>query len=191
MEPIEMEIWRPMKDDPRYAEFIGTRSASEVFEELKQRLDGMGLLPDEYFELAPEWTEGKLLPRDAGFFITTDYGTSEGIYLDAYLKWFENDNSVTRSFFTGKTLGETGYDLDRMHLIASAITKAFHGEGWHNELAKGAILHLNAEEKKTLSELLSVQEPIPEVRSLLDKLGCAPHQERQPDQGHPAMEMNP
>ena len=30
-------------------------------------------------------------------------------------------------FFTGKTLGNTGADLDRMFLIASAITKAFHG----------------------------------------------------------------
>ncbi|MBE7003901.1 MAG: ankyrin repeat domain-containing protein [Ruminococcaceae bacterium] len=128
MKPIETDIWRPKKEDPRYAEFVGTRSAVEVFEELRQRLDGMGLLPDEYFELAPEWKNGKLLPRGAGFFVTTDYGESEGVYLDAYLKWFEDGKSVTQSFFTGKTLGDTGADLDRMFLISSAITKAFHGD---------------------------------------------------------------
>ncbi|MBO4914385.1 MAG: ankyrin repeat domain-containing protein [Oscillospiraceae bacterium] len=128
MKPIETDIWRPKEDDPHYTEFVGMRSAVEVFEELKQRLDGMGLLPDEYFELAPEWKNGKLLPRDAGFFVTTDYGESEGVYLDAYLKWFEDGKSVTRSFFTGKTLGDTGADLDRMFLISSAITKAFHGD---------------------------------------------------------------
>ena len=157
MKPIEMEIWRPLKDDPRRAEFVGTRSAIEVFEELKQRLDGMGLLPDEYFELAPEWMDGELLPQNAGFFITTDYGESEGIYLDAYLKWFEGDRSVTRSFFTGKTLGETGADLDRMFLISSAITKAFHGDGGqydryrtlHPEKnAKNMVLSLTPDEHK-------------------------------------------
>ena len=64
MKPIEMKIWRPTEDDPRYSECIGTRSAVEVFEELKQRLDSMGLLPDEYFELDTEWQT--LLGGDGG-----------------------------------------------------------------------------------------------------------------------------
>ena len=49
-------------------------------------------------------------------------------YLDVYLKWYESDRPVTKSFITGKTLGESGADLDRMFLISSAITKAFHGD---------------------------------------------------------------
>lgn len=152
MKLIETEIRRPKEDDPRYTEFVGTRSATEVFEELKQRLDGMGLLPDEYFELAPEWENGKLLPRNADIFVTTDYGECEGIYLDAYLKWHENGKPVTRSFFTGKTLEETGSALDRMFLISSAITKAFHGYGRQQD--DGLVLCLNAEEKKELIEAL-------------------------------------
>ena len=35
---------------------------------------------------------------------------------------------MIKSFATGKTLGESGSDMDRMFLISSAITKAFHGE---------------------------------------------------------------
>lgn len=152
MKPIEMEIWRPTEDDPRYSEFAGTRSAVEVFEELKQRLDSMGLLPDEYFELDAEWKDGKPIPKGARFFTTTDYGGSEGIYLDGYLKWYEDDKPVTKSFFTGKTLEETGSALDRMFLISSAITKAFHGYGRQPD--NGLVLCLNAEEKKELIEAL-------------------------------------
>ena len=163
IKPIEMEIWRPKEDDPRYSEFVGTRSAVEVFGELRQRLDGMGLLPDEYFELAPEWKNGKPLPRDAGFFVTTDYGESEGIYLDAYLKWFEDGKPVTRSFFTGKTLEETGSALDRMFLISSAITKAFHGDHGtyeryeslgEQEKDRDMILNLTPKEQKIFIDAL-------------------------------------
>ena len=123
MKPIEMKIWRPTEDDPRYSECVGTRSAEEVFKELEQRLADTGMLPDEYFELDREWRDGKLIPKDADIFVTTDYGGSEGIYLDGYLKWYEDGKPITKSFFIGKTLGETGADMDRMFLISSAITK--------------------------------------------------------------------
>ena len=128
MKPIEMEIWKPKETDPRCVERVGTRSAEEVFKELEQRLNSMGMLPDEYLLLDMKWLNGRLIPQDADIFVTTDYGESEGIYLDAYLKWYEDGKPVTQSFFTGKTLGDTGADLDRMFLISSAITKAFHGD---------------------------------------------------------------
>lgn len=127
--PIELEIWKPKEDDPRYAEYAGQPVAEAVFVELKQRLDSMGMLPDEYFLMAPEWENGREIPEGADVFVTTDYGESESIYLDGYLKWHEDGKPVTRSFFTSKTLGNTGADLDRMFLISSAITKAFHGDG--------------------------------------------------------------
>ncbi len=141
MKPIELELWRPRKDDPRYSERVGTRSAEEVFRELEQRLDSMGMLPDEYFLLDMDWQDGRCIPEGADIFVTTDYGGSEGIYLDAYLKWYENGKPVTKSFFTGKTLGDTGADLDRMFLISSAITKAFHGYGRHSD--NGMVLYLS------------------------------------------------
>ena len=129
MKPIEMEIWKPREDDPRRSEFVGTRSAVEVFEELRQRLDSMGLLPDESLDLSPDWRNGKPLPKDADIFVTTDYGESEGIYLDGYLRWYDGSERVTSSFFTGKTLGETGADLDRMLSRCSAICFSLQEHG--------------------------------------------------------------
>ena len=152
----------------------------------------MGLMPDEYFLMDREWENGREIPKGADIFCTTDYGESEGAYVDVYLKWYEDSKPITKSFATGKTLGETGYDLDRMFLTASAITKAFHGEGWHNENARGAILDLNAEEKKTLLAVLTRQEQTPEIQGLLIKLaGDAVEQAQAPQQAQagPTMEM--
>ena len=133
------------------------RSAQEVFEELKHRLESQGYLPDEYFLLDYEWENGRKIPENAGIFCTTDYGGSEGVYLDVYLKWYEGGEPVTKGFITGKTLGESGNDLDRMFLISSAITKAFHGDhatharfmeiGGVGEDTGGAVVHLSAEEQ--------------------------------------------
>ena len=129
MNPIELEHWEPNPDDPHYLHYVGQPMAEEVFMELKQRLDSMGMLPDEYFLMDRGWEDGREIPKGADIFVTTDYGESEGVYLDGYLKWYEDGKPITRSFFTGKTLGDTGADLDRMYLISSAITKAFHGDG--------------------------------------------------------------
>ena len=143
------------------------RSAQEVFEELKHRLESQGYLPDEYFLLDYEWENGRKVPENAGIFCTTDYGGSEGVYLDVYLKWCENGKSITKGFITGKTLGESGNDLDRMFLISSAITKAFHGDhaaharfmeiGGVEDGTGGAVVHLSAEEQRTIIEALVEQ----------------------------------
>lgn len=146
---------------------LGGRASTEVYEELKHRLEGMGCLPDEYFLLDADWEDGRTVPRNAGLFCTTDYGDSEGIYLDVYLKWYEEDGKpVIKTFATGKTLGETGSDMDRMFLISSAITKAFHGEhGTYARFqrledgtkAEGAVLHLTPKEKRVLMDALLEQ----------------------------------
>ena len=183
MKTIDLEIWEPNPEDPRYMRCVGQPVAEEVFTELGQRLEAKGLMPDEYFLMDMEWENGRQIPKGADVFCTTDYGASEGVYVDVYLKWHENGKPVIKSFATGKTLGETGYDLDKMFLTASAITKAFHGEGLHNEQAEGVILILNGDEKEALAELLSQTAQTPEVQSLSAKLrGEWPRQE-------PSMEM--
>ena len=146
---------------------LNSRPGREVYEELKHRLEGMGYLPDEYFLLDAVWEDGRVVPRDADLFCTTDYGDSEGIYLDVYLKWHGEDGKpVIKSFATGKTLGESGSDMDRMFLISSAITKAFHGEhGTYVRFqrledrtkAEGAVLHLSPKEKRVLMDALLEQ----------------------------------
>jgi hypothetical protein len=169
VKPIEFEKWKPSADDPRKLEYDGQRTGQEVFEELKYRLESTGYLPDEYFILDSDWENGREIPADADIFCATDYGGSEGVYLDVYLKWYDKDQmrSVTKSFITGKTLGENGNDLDRMFLISSAITKAFHGDnatharyrkiGFVEDDTGGAVIHLSHREQKVLIEALVEQ----------------------------------
>ena len=156
MEPIELSRWEPSPEDPRRKQYAGQRTAQEVFEELRHRLEGMGYLPDEYFLMNRDWENGREIPRGADIFCTTDYGGSEGIYLDVSLQWYENDRTVTRNFITGKTLGESGADLDRMFLISSAITKAFRGD--NSVHARYMVVRGQAETKETMTLHLSPDE---------------------------------
>ncbi len=169
MELIEFDRWRPSVDNPRKLEYVGQRTAQEVYEELKHRLEGQGYLPDEYFLLRDKWQNGREIPRDADLFCTVDYGESEGVYVDVYLKWYDEkrQKSVTESFIVGKTLGENGNDLDRMFLTASAITKAVHGDhatharymkiGGVEEDTGGRVVHLSQQEEKVIIAALVEQ----------------------------------
>ena len=169
MDIIELERWEPSKTDPRKLEYVGQPTAQAVFEELKHRLESMGYLPDEYFLMDDYWKDGREIPKEADIFCAADYGGSEGVYLGVYLKWYDEDQkkSVTKSFITGKTLGESGSDLDRMFLISSAITKAFHGDrtaharyvksGGVEEDTGGSVVHLSQQEQKVIIEALVEQ----------------------------------
>ncbi len=165
MKTIEFDVWEPNPDKTGTVRRVRQRTAQEVFAELQYRLESTGYLPDEYFLLSDEWRNGKEIPKDAGFFCTVDYGGSEGVYLDVYLKWYDEQNqkSVTKNFVTGKTLGETGSDLDRMYLIASAVTKAFNGDGGTHaryirlgeaDAPNGMVMHLNRDEQRMLVDSL-------------------------------------
>jgi len=165
MKRIETEIWVPVPENPRKIKFAGTRTSGEVFAELRHRLESTGYLPDEYFSLSSKWDNGdRRMPEGAQIFSTVDYGGSEGIFIDVYLKWFdvEKNKNLTESFIMGKTLGETEHDLDRMNLIASAVTKAFHSDGVHTryirlgepERSDACVMHLNGAERRLLIDSL-------------------------------------
>ena len=128
MKQIEFERWEPDAENPRKLNYAGQRAAEDVFHELEAQLDSVGYLPDEYFIMDWRWEHGRQIPKGADFFCKTDYGGSEGIYLDVFLEWYEDSQRRTEHFMTGKTLGESGTDMDRMFLISSAITKAFRGD---------------------------------------------------------------
>ena len=103
MQIIELEKYQPSLDDPHRLEYAGQRTGREVFAELKQRLENAGLLPVEYFLIGREWEHGEDIPKGADLFVTTDYGGSEGCYLDIYLKWYEDNKPVTKNFATSRT----------------------------------------------------------------------------------------
>ena len=68
MNVIEFERWEPSADDPRELEYVGQRTASDVFQELKHRLESQGCLPDEYFLLDSFWENSRKTPKDADIF---------------------------------------------------------------------------------------------------------------------------
>jgi hypothetical protein len=186
MNTIDFDIWEPNPEKPGTIRRVGQRTAQEVFAELQYRLESVGYLPDEYFLMDNEWRNGREIPEDAGFFCTVDYGGSEGVYLDVYLKWYDQQNqeSITKGFITGKTLGATGSDLDRMYLTASAITKAFNGDGGtyaryvrlgEPDAPNGMVMHLNREEQRLLIDSLverrsRLQEEFTGVEQLLRRV---------------------
>ena len=140
--------------------FESTRAAQDVFNELKAHLVAIGRLPDEYFLLRQDWENGKPFPKDATLTSEVDFGGSEGIYLDISIAYNKDvyeysretgelgwhNRTVIERFATGKTLGESIEDLDRMNLIASAVTAAFYGyeDGVH---ARYAVTKRNEPEK--------------------------------------------
>ena len=167
MKQIEFERWEPDAENPRRLKYAGQRTAEEVFHELEARLDSVGYLPDEYLLLDIHWQNGREMPRDADFFCRTDYGGSEGIYLDVFLEWYEDSQRKTEHFMTGKTLGESGADLDRMFLISAAITKAFRGDssvharymvvGAQPEPEEMMSLNLSPDEQRLVAQALAEQ----------------------------------
>lgn len=156
MKQIEFERWEPDAENPRKLNYAGQRAAEDVFHELEAQLDSVGYLPDEYFIMDWRWEHGRQIPKGADFFCKTDYGGSEGIYLDVYLEWQEGDKPKRECFITGKTLGESGADLDRMFLISSAITKAFRGD--NSVHARYMVVRGQAETKETMTLHLSPDE---------------------------------
>ena len=167
MKQIEFERWEPDAENPRRLKYAGQRTAEDVFHELEMRLDSVGYLPDEYLLLDSRWQNGREMPKGADFFCKTDYGGSEGIYLDVYLEWQEGDKPKRECFITGKTLGESGTDLDRMFLISAAITKAFRGDssvharymviGEQPEPEEAMLLHLSPNEQRLVAQALAEQ----------------------------------
>ena len=167
MKQIEFERWEPDAENPRKLKYAGQRTAEDVFHELEARLDSVGYLPDEYLLLDRRWQSGREMPRDAGFFCKTDYGGSEGIYLDVFLEWYEDSQHKTEHFMTGKTLGESGADMDRMSLISSAITKAIRGGnsvharymvvGGQAEPEETMPLNLSPDEQRLVAQALAEQ----------------------------------
>ena len=167
MKQIEFERWEPDAENPRRLTYAGQRTAEDVFHELEAQLDSVGYLPDEYFSMDWRWEHGRQIPKGAYFFCKTDYGGSEGIYLDMFLEWYEDSQHKTEHFMTGKTLGESGADMDRMSLISSAITKAFRGDnsvharymvvGGQSEPAETMSLNLSPDEQRLVTQALAEQ----------------------------------
>jgi len=138
---IETELWKISPDNPRALIFDSQRIAQDIFDELEAHLKADGRMPDEYFLFDTDWENGKLFPKDGEILCNTNYGGSEGIYIDIFVRHekdvYEHKSDtgvlgwhkrmVTEHFATGKTLGDSIGDLDKMNLVASSVMAAFYG----------------------------------------------------------------
>jgi len=163
---IETENWTPSPDNPNRRVYAGQRTAQEVFDDLEAHLKSIGYLPDDYFlfDCHGNWAHGRAFPEEGWLTTQVDYGGSEGIYLDVTLEYEEKGQRKYEHFATGKTLGEGGADMDRMHLIASAITRAFHEDGLHARYVmaggsapepEGITVSLSPEERRVAADGLA------------------------------------
>ena len=96
----------------------GTITHKELFEALRAHLEGLGMLPDEYFlsDRIPElMSEGEeypakaleCIPEECYFTARSDFGGSEGIYLDLEMHSVDAKGKRHHEHIaTGKTLKE-------------------------------------------------------------------------------------
>ena len=162
MKQIEFERWEPDAENPRRLTYAGQRTAEDVFHELEAQLDSVGYLPDEYFTMDWRWEHGRQIPKGADFFCKTDYGGSES------LSWTSIWNgrraaSPKKCFITGKTLGESGADLDRMFLISLRSRKRSRRQQCHafmvveGSQVQTMSLNLSPDEQRLVTEALAEQ----------------------------------
>jgi hypothetical protein len=184
---IETEIWKPNPDRPGTVTFESQRLAHDVFSELEEHLKSDGRLPDEYFLLSEhKWGADSLFPKDAEIICNANFGESEGVYLDIYVEYqkeiYEHNHireagewkkrSVTERFATGKTLGESIDDLDKMNLVAASVLAAFYGS--KNEILK-RYARIESGEVQPLYPIPSevVRQPDVKPKTLQEKLQAA------------------
>ena len=84
LKTIEIDKYEPIPDKPGYCRAVGQASKQEIFDQLKDHLEYVGMLPDEYFIISTQQPE--IIPENwRDFTCNVSYGGSEGIYLDKSL----------------------------------------------------------------------------------------------------------
>ena len=133
MPRIELENWEPVPDKPGCVRSVGTRTAREVFKDMESFLWEENLYPDDYFSL--DWDfrkkEDEPLPHVDNVICYAAWGGSEGVYFEVefVVRHPTDHRRMLVGFATGKTLGETAKDYDRMQYIAGRLYRALMGDG--------------------------------------------------------------
>lgn len=124
MRGIDWQIYEKLEDGI-HAKLVGTKTYRQIFEELKEHLEAVGFVPDDYFSLSTDIgdSDAQIPINTNGFFANADWGGSEGIYIDVVLS---TDNK-NYSFATGKTLSEDTESYIRMSRIAAECQLMLNG----------------------------------------------------------------
>lgn len=115
-------------DEQHRVKQLGMANAQEIFDKLKAHLEGKGLLPDEYFLFHDNFKDSNgELPETYNVICNTNFGASEGIYLDISLQ--TKDNPYGLSFATGKTLDDSAQAFYRISRIGAECSFMLNGMG--------------------------------------------------------------
>jgi hypothetical protein len=129
IQTLNLENWSK-SDKNSCSNYLGMKSGKKIFEQIKEHLKAVNLLPDEYFICDNDWKDNKLLPDYELAVCNTTFGGSEGIYLDINLIASDfNGNSKSYHFITGKTLGESADDYIKMSRIGTECSMLLNGRG--------------------------------------------------------------
>lgn len=125
---LELKRWSE-PDEQQQVKRIGMANAQEIFNKLEAHLKENNLLPDEYFlfEESNFTKNNGELPEVYNVICNTNFGGSEGIYLDIILK-SQNGNI---NFATGKTLDdsvEAFYKMSRIGAECSLMLNSYGNE---------------------------------------------------------------
>lgn len=124
LKTIEIDKYEPIPDKPGMCRAVGQANKQEIFDQLKDHLEYVGMLPDEYFLLSTQQPE--IIPENwRDFKCNVSYGGSEGIYLEISL----NTASGSQGFITGKTLNEDVESFLNMSRAAAECNLMLNGNG--------------------------------------------------------------
>ena len=128
IQTIESDIYEKT-DDSIFVKHIGMKTGQEVFDLLYTHLEQCNLLPDEYFLLSHDPAMQRELPDFHTAICSTDWGGSEGIYMDISLLYSEDRERKLLHFATGKTLDRSGDAFLKMSRIAGECSMMLNGRG--------------------------------------------------------------
>ena len=183
---IETDRYEPMEDNI-HVKHVGMITAQEAFDQLKQHLTAVDLLPDEYFIPSSSQNMEQELPNFSSAICHTDWGGSEGIYIDIGLAYFENRERKFFPLATGKTLDDSGDAFVRMSRIAAECSILLNGRGsivkvsepfyenlkvseWYNTQSQSETQTKKSEDEFAVNHLLAfIEEEVPfRMKEVLD-----------------------
>jgi hypothetical protein len=123
---LDIDRWSE-PNEKRMVKHLGMIKAKDAFDMLTAHLQTKNMLPDEYFLFSPENYEGNNgeLPNYMTAVCHTNFGASEGIYIDIVLE----DGNHRTHFATGKTLKEDADAFFQMSRIAAECSLMMNGRG--------------------------------------------------------------
>lgn len=174
LQTIECDKYEKMEDNI-HVRRVGMITGREAFNLLSTHLENVSLLPDEYFSPSVFSNLDTELPDFRDAICHTNWGGSEGIYIDITLRYIEDGQTKYYPFATGKTLESNGDAFLKMSRIAAECSMMLNGRGCMVRVSENAYENLKSPQDKNPSLIDQIQSAA--VRSF-DSAPCTAGKEK-------------